>query len=142
MRRLTIVFAVEAVVLAAIAGVALDLYAHKRLETLAGRNMWGYRGTVAHQKAPREIRIVVIGGTRAFGLGMPASWTIATVLRQQVMLVTDVRGGEVRQVVALTLAHPGALPDSYVGTLRHFAYLKPDYICIFEIGRASCRERV
>src|SRR5207248_5175645 len=92
------------ILFAGVAIVALDLYAHKKTEMLAGLNMRGYRGPVAHQKQPREIRVAVIGGTRAFGLGMPASWTIATVLRQQVMLVTDQRGGEVRQVVPLTLA--------------------------------------
>jgi hypothetical protein len=130
--RLAAVFAIQVIVFAGLAGVALDLYAHKRLETLAGLNLWGYRGVVAHQRQPREIRLVVVGGTRAFGLGMPASWTIATVVRQEVMLVTDRPGGVVRQVVALTLARPGALPDSYTGTIEHFAYLKPDYICIYD----------
>ncbi len=122
--------AIQAVAASAVALVALDLYAHKKLDDLAGLNIWGYRGAVAHQKGPREIRIAVVGGTRAFGLGMPASWTIATVLRQQVMLVTDRRGGEVRQVVALTLARPGGLPDSYADAIRRYAYLQPDYICI------------
>ena len=39
--------------------------------------------------ATRLFRVVVIGGTRAFGVGMPASWTVATVVRQQVMLAID-----------------------------------------------------
>jgi hypothetical protein len=130
--RIVAAFAIQIIVVTGIAVVALDLYAHKRIETLAGLNIWGYRGVVARQRQPREIRLAVIGGTRAFGLGMPASWTIATVVRQQVMLVTDRKGGEVRQVVALTLARPGALPDSYAKILEHYAYLQPDYICIFD----------
>jgi len=142
-RLLIITFAGQAIVFAVVAVIALDLYAHKRLDSVAGRNIWGYRGAVAHQKQPREIRLAVVGGTRAFGLGMPASWTIATVLRQQVMLVTDRRGGDVRQVVPLTLAHPGALPDSYANTLEHFAYLNPDYVCIYDdlgVGGAALPE--
>ncbi len=131
-RRLIPVFLLQAVVMAGVVLTALDLFAHKKLELLAGLNAWGYRGAVARRRQPREIRIVIVGGTRAFAPGMPAQWTTATVLRQQVMLVTDRKGGEIRQVVSLTLAHPGALPDSYAATIAHFAYLQPDYICIYD----------
>jgi hypothetical protein len=131
-RALVIAFAVQAIIFVAILTAALDLYAHKRVENVAGWNIWGYRGPVARQKQPNEIRIVVIGGTRAFALGMPATWTPATVIRQQVMLVTDRRGGRIRPVVSLTLARPGALPGSYAATIAHFDYLHPDYICIYD----------
>jgi len=63
---------------------------------------------------------------------MSASWTVATVARQQVMLAIDRPGRELRDTVSLTLARPGALPDSYSSTLAHFAYLKPDFICIYD----------
>ena len=142
-RALRIAGAVQAVVFALVALVALDLFAHKRVESVAGLNMWGYRGAVAHQKQAGEIRLAILGGTRAFSLGSTASWTIATVVRQQVMLTTDRPGGAVRQVVSLTLAWPGALPDSYAATLDRFAYLKPDYICIYDdlgVGGAPLRE--
>lgn len=142
-RLVWIACAVQAVAFGAIALVALDLYAHKRIETVAGLNIWGYRGPVAHQKEPREIRLVVVGGSRAFGLGSAASWTVATVVRQQVMLATDRPGREVRQVVPITLAWPGAMPDSYAATLTRFAYLNPDYICIYDdlgVGGAPLRE--
>jgi hypothetical protein len=134
---------VQIIALACLTLVALDLYAHKRVDAVAGMNIWGYRGAVAHQKQPREIRLVVIGGARAFGLGMPASWTVATVVRQQVMLAIDRPGGEVRDMVSLTLARPGALPDSYSSTLEHFAYLAPDFICIYDdlgVGGAALPE--
>ncbi|HUK36810.1 MAG TPA: hypothetical protein VLV86_23005 [Vicinamibacterales bacterium] len=142
-RTVGILLVLQAVALAMIALAALDLYAHKRLDVIAGMNIWGYRGVVAKQKQPHEIRVVVIGGTRAFGLGMPATWTIATVVRQQMMLAIDRPGHELRQVVSLTLARPGALPDSYFGTLEHFAYLKPDFICIYDdlgVGGAALPE--
>ena len=74
---------------------------------------------------------------------MPASWTVASVVRQQVMLVIDRPGRELRDTVSLTLARPGALPDSYSGTLEHFAYLEPDFVCIYDdlgVGGAALPE--
>ena len=142
-RALWMACAIQALVFSAVACVALDLYAHKHAENVAGLNMRGYRGPVAHQKQPREIRVAVFGGTRAFGLGSSAAWTIATVIRQEVMLATDRPGREIRQVVPFTLAWPGALPDLYATTLDYFAYLKPDYICIYDdlgVGGAPLRE--
>jgi hypothetical protein len=142
-RGMAIAFVLQALVLFAVAVVALDLYAHKRAEGLAGLNVWGYRGAVAHQKQSNEIRLVVIGGARAFGLGSAASWTVATVVRQQVMLAIDRPGRPIRDMVSLTLAWPGALPESYTSTLDRFAYLKPDYICIYDdlgVGGALLRE--
>ena len=54
----------ETFVLLALSALALDLYAHHRVETLGGVNVWGYRGAVARHKAPDEIRVALIGGTR------------------------------------------------------------------------------
>ena len=143
-RRLWVAYVVQAVAFSVVACVALDLYAHKRVENLAGLNMWGYRGPIARQtKPPGELRLVVVGGARAFGLGSSASWTIATVVRQDVMLAIDRPGRPIRQVVPITLAWPGALPDSYAATLEHFADLKPDYICIYDdlgVGGSRLRE--
>jgi hypothetical protein len=132
-RRVVAAFTVEAVLFGAVALVAADLYAHKRTDMLAGRNMWGYRGAVAHQRAPNEIRFELVGGTRAFALGMPASWTPATVVQQEVMLAIDRPGNKViRHFIAVNLGQPGALPESYASTIEHFAYLKPDVICIYD----------
>jgi hypothetical protein len=124
--------ALEALVFVLLAVVAADLYAHKRTDLVAGRNIWGYRGPVAHQKEANEIRFEVVGGTRAFALGMPATWTPATVVQQQVMLAIDRPGGVVRHFIALNLAQPSALPDSYPATIDHFAYLRPNIICLYD----------
>jgi hypothetical protein len=142
-RGLWIAGAVQALAFSVVGCAALDLYAHKRVQDVAGLNIHGYRGPVANQKQPREIRLAVVGGTRAFGLGSSASWTVATVVRQQVMLATDRPGREIRQVVPITLAWPGALADSYAATLEYFAYLNPDYICIYDdlgVGGAPLRD--
>ena len=64
--------ALQAVVLAGLVTIALDMYAHKRVETVGGVNIWGYRGPVMRQRAPNEIRIAVVGGELAFGWGVAA----------------------------------------------------------------------
>jgi len=126
------VAAIEALMLLLVGLAAADLYAHKRTDMVAGRNIRGYRGAVAHRKDANEIRFVVVGGTRAFAPGMPATWTPATVVQQQVMLAIDRPGRTVRHFIGVDLAQPSALPASYVPTIDHFAYLRPDVICVYD----------
>lgn len=121
----------EAVAIAAVLTVSLDLREHGRVEALGGVNIWGYRGPVAHQKQPHEIRVAVVGGTRAFGWGGPASALVSEV-RRVVMLTTDRPGAELRPVVVVNLGRLGALPASYPDTIAHYAYLQPDYICLYD----------
>jgi hypothetical protein len=125
------ILAVELIVIAGLLTLALDIYAHKRVEMVGGLNVWGYRGPVAHHRQPRESRVVIVGGTRAFGWGQPAS-ALASEIRRLIMLTTDRRGAELRPVVVINLGRLGALPDSYSKTIEHFAYLAPDYICLFD----------
>jgi hypothetical protein len=122
---------IEIVAIAAVLAVALDMYAHKRVEALGGVNYWGYRGPVANQRRPNEIRVAIVGGTRAFGWGAPAS-ALASEIRRQIMLTTDQRGGELHPVVVINLGRLGALPDSYPAIIEHYSYLRPDYICLYD----------
>jgi hypothetical protein len=119
------------VALAATLTLALDMYAHKRVEAFGGVNYWGYKGPVVNLKQPKEIRIVIVGGTRAFGWGAPSSALVSEV-RRLIMLTTDRPGGELRPVVVINLARPGALADSYPATIEHFSGLQPDYICLYD----------
>ena len=125
------ILAVEAVAIAATLALALDMYAHKRVEELGGVNIWGYRGPVARQRQSNEIRVAVVGGTRAFGWGAPAS-ALVSEIRRVIMLTTDRPGAGVRPVVAINLGRLGGLPDSYSETIEHFSYLQPDYICLYD----------
>ncbi len=125
------ILAVETLAIAGTFALALDVYAHKRVEDLGGVNIWGYRGPVAHQRQLNEIRVAVVGGTRAFGWGGPAS-ALVSEIRRLIMLTTDRPGAEVRPVVAINLGRLGALPDSYQETIEHFSYLQPDYLCLYD----------
>lgn len=122
---------VQAFALTATLMVALDMYAHKRVEDLGGVNFWGYRGSVAARRQPNEIRIVVVGGTRAFGWGQSGS-ALASQIRRLILLTIDRPGSVLRPVVVINLGRLGALPDSYPATLEHFAYLQPDVVCIYD----------
>jgi hypothetical protein len=127
-----VILAGEAFVLAVLATVAADLGAHGRVEPLGGLNIRGYRGPVAHQRQPNELRIVFVGGTRAFGWGEPASSTTVAAVRFELSRVLDAPNKPLMPVVAINLGQIGASPESYTSTLEHFAGLKPDYIGIFD----------
>lgn len=72
--RKRLVFAAAAMLMAVVVGflalLAADLYFHHRVERAAGVNIWGYRGPRVAKKAPNEHRLVVIGGSTAFGYGV------------------------------------------------------------------------
>jgi hypothetical protein len=102
------------------------------VEQLGGVNIWGYRGAVAHQRQPNEIRLVFVGGTRAFGWGGAASESVPAAVRWMVTLTTDRPHDGRRPVVAVNLGAIGAPAFTYASTLNHFAYLQPDFICIYD----------
>src|SRR5262249_53717055 len=81
--RRRFVFAAVAVALAVavptLALLAVDVYLHRRFQTSAGYNVWGYRGPIAGRKQPGETRIVVTGGSAAYGYGV--SWDQAMPVR-------------------------------------------------------------
>ena len=127
-----IVFVAQALLIGAGLTLAADVYAHKRTESVGGVNLWGYRGPVARQRQPDEIRIVFVGGTRTFGWGAAASETVPSTVRWLIMLQTDAPGSALRPVVAINLGAIGARASSYANTLEQFEYLAPDYICIYD----------
>jgi hypothetical protein len=130
-RRLRTVLAVEAAAIAALLTLALDMRAHASVQDLGGLNVWGYRGSVAHQRQPNESRIAIVGGSRAFGWGQPAG-ALSSNIRRIVMFTTDRPGRPLRPVVVINLGRPDALPDDYPATLAHYGYLRPDYVCLYD----------
>jgi hypothetical protein len=129
-RTVAAMLGAEIVLLAAIGLVALDIRAHKRVESLGGVNVWGYRGTVLPEKRPNEIRIAVAGGDLAFGWGVAADETLAAYLRRLVIVNLDRAGGANRVVTAVNLGAQGLALAEYSAWLERFAYLEPDVICL------------
>jgi hypothetical protein len=131
MKQLVWALCAETLVLGALLLLALDVVAHNRVQELGGVNVWGYRGPVAHHKEPNETRIAIVGGTRAFGWGEPAT-ALASQLRRIVMLTTDQPGRALRPIVVVNLGRLAALADSYPATIAHYSDLRPDYICLYD----------
>lgn len=131
-KRLLWVLAAQAGVLVLLGAVALDLYAHRKLVQMGGVNVWGYRGPVAHAKRPSEVRVVLIGGTRAYGWGMVASATTAPAIYTRMQLVMDRPGTDPPPLVVLNLGRPGSVAADYPVTIEHYARLQPDYICLYD----------
>src|SRR5438552_3337824 len=81
------IFAVGAILLsmstALGAIVAVDLYLHKRYESQAGINWKGYRGKIVGRKQPGERRLVVVGGSTAFGYGVGPDQSFPAFLERQ-----------------------------------------------------------
>ena len=131
-RRKRFVFATIAfllpIVVMTTALVLTDLYLHRRAERSAGLNRWGYRGPVVGRKQPGEVRIAVLGGSTAFGYGLPWQEAAPAVLEQ--ILNSDRQGRPPVSVVNLAFNNEGAY--SYRFTLDDYASLDYDVACLFD----------
>ncbi len=128
--RLTMVLAMEAGVLACLLTVSVDQYAHRRVQHLGGVNTWGYRGSVALAKRPGEFRMVMAGGSQAFGWGVAPAETAIAYLRT---LIEGewIKSGTDRTVTAFNLGALGLPAHGYASRIERFRYLEPDVICLF-----------
>lgn len=130
-RRKLLVFAaismIAPVSLLLVGLLVADLYVHRRAERSAGLNRWGYRGPVVGTRSPGELRIAVLGGSTAFGYGLPWSEAAPAVLERH--LNARSQGPRV-SVVNLGFNNEGAY--SYRFTLEDFAFLDYDVACLFD----------
>jgi hypothetical protein len=103
---------------------------------VGGVNVWGYRGPVAKQRLPDEYRILLVGGTRAYGYGATADGTIAYALGW--WLTGDAR----RQVNVINAAAMGATAADFAAIVSRYRALAPDLVCIYDdLGLASTHRR-
>ena len=125
-----IVFGLLAMLLSTIATLAfvagLDVYLHHRYASTGGYNIWGYRGLVAPPKRPGERRIVMLGGSVAFGYGVPADQTIPAFLAP---LLQAARPRNPVSVVNLGWNSEGAY--SFAFTLKDYDYLSYDAAILY-----------
>jgi lysophospholipase L1-like esterase len=130
--RRRIAFAVTALVLAIVLGltalVAADLYFHRRVERFAGVNVWGYRGPRVPKKAPGEHRLIVIGGSTAFGYGVGWDQTFAAYLERDLRPLA--KGGAPVRVVNLGFNTQGAYAFKFVE--QDYLALDYDTVILYE----------
>jgi lysophospholipase L1-like esterase len=117
-----------AVAATAIGLVAVDVYLHHRVQNLGGVNVWGYRGPTIGAKRANETRIVVLGGSTAFGYGLP--WTEAFPYQLQQALNGRAQAGRAYTVVNLGAPGQGAFGFQY--DLSDYAYLHYDCVILYE----------
>jgi hypothetical protein len=107
--------------------LAIDMYLHRKYERSGGFNVWGYRGPVVGRKQPGEYRIVMLGGSTAYGYGVEWNEAIPALLEQQ---LAGHRDGGPYTVVNLGYNNEGAY--SFAFTLRDYDSLQYDLACLYE----------
>ena len=108
--------------------LAVDLTLHRKFENAAGLNIWGYRGRPAGRKGPREIRVVVLGGSTVLGYGLSGDETLPYFLEK--LLNLSATGPTTYSVVNLGYNQAGAYSFRY--TLEDYAYLDYDIVILYE----------
>lgn len=111
--------------------VRLDVRAHRR-DGVYGINQWGHRGPARVAKRRGELRIAFVGGTAAFAAGTPWKTSVPVQLADAMNTVRGWNTGGGPIATADNLAEPGASADSFINTLRDYAYLQADVICIYD----------
>jgi lysophospholipase L1-like esterase len=114
----------------AVTGVLLaaDVYAHRTADQSAGLNRWGYRGPVVAGKRPGETRLVVLGGSTAFGYGVRWEDAFPAQLERLLQARRDTAGDT--SVVNLAYNNEGAY--SFRFTLEDYRLLRYDIAIFYE----------
>jgi lysophospholipase L1-like esterase len=129
-RRKKALFAAAAMLLGiAGTGVALlaaDLAVHYRAERSAGVNRWGYRGPVAGRKAAGEWRVVILGGSTAFGYGVSWNESIPYLLEERIRRQTP------RPVTVVNLGFNNEGAHAFLPNLEDYAFIDYDLVILYE----------
>ena len=130
-RRKRLLFAVVAIAIAsALTGSALlavDVVMHSRFEKSAGYNIWGYRGPSLPAKRAGEVRLVMLGGSTAFGYGVTWEQAIPAVLASELLK----RPG-LPPVTVANLAYNNEGAYSFRYTLEDYLWLDYDIVLLYE----------
>jgi len=108
--------------------ISLDLYYHKKLSRSAGLNWQGYRGRVVGEKKKNEIRIVLLGGSCAFGYGALPEVSISSHLEKKLNVLMKANNIEISVV---NLAYNNESAVCYKSTLKSYECLNPDIILLY-----------
>jgi hypothetical protein len=121
-----LITAVVVFVLGTASLIAVDVYLHSRVQNLAGVNVWGYRGPTVGRKEGNETRVVVLGGSTAYGYGVPYTEAFPSYLQQ----LLNGRGTTRYRIVNLGALSQGAYGFRF--DLADYAYLHYDIAILYE----------
>jgi len=102
-----------------------DLYLHRKHEI----NLWGYRGPAVGRKRPGEKRIIVLGGSTAWGYGLAEAQSFPAQLQQRLTERPGSTEQPIIKVVNLAAIAEGAYALKY--TLHDYDYLDYDVALIY-----------
>ena len=106
---------------------ATDVYLHHKYESVSAFNVWGYRGPAVPAKRPGETRVVVLGGSAAFGYGVTWNEAFPYLLEQRL----NAAGGA-RRYSVVNLAFNNESAASFAPTLEDYRYLDYDAAILYE----------
>jgi len=117
-----------AVLLAALVAAG-DVALHRRVESDAGFNVWGYRGPVVPQA---NLRVLVLGGGRVLGRQLVPSLPheLEEMLNNQ-RLREDAGYVGSGRIAAVNLGEPADAVPSMAQTVRDAEYLHPAVVCLY-----------
>jgi hypothetical protein len=108
--------------------LAVDVQLHTKYQTSAGFNIWGYRGPAVGKKKRDEYRVVVLGGSSAYGYGV--TWEQSIPARLERTLATAMPTG--RRISVVNLAYNNEAAFSFTFTLNDYDYLQYDLAVLYE----------
>jgi len=111
--------------------LGLDVYLHRRVQYSAGVNVWGYRGAPVGRKKPDETRVLALGGSTAFGYGLPWNQSWPYYLEEKANAARH-RSGVTAPVTIVNLGIPTDSARTFVATLNDYAYLRGDIAIFYE----------
>lgn len=116
-----------AVTIAGAGLLAADVYLHHKYESVSAFNVWGYRGPAVPVKPAGETRIVVLGGSAAFGYGVTWNQAFPYLLEER---LNAAAGANRYRVVNLAFNNESAA--SFVPTLEDYRYLEYEAAILYE----------
>lgn len=119
----TIAFALSFLVL-----LSIDIFLHGRFEKSAGFNIWGYRGPAVPKKKQGEYRVVVLGGSSAYGYGVTWDRAMPAALERKLDEVTVPR----KRFTVINLGYNNEGAYSFAPTLQDYLWLRYDLACLYE----------
>jgi hypothetical protein len=129
-RAIHLVFVLEAAGFVLLAGILLDVAAHRRDDPFV-INQFGYRGPARASKLAGERRVVIVGGSAAFGAGIPWPQTLGPALVEALNTMkaapSDAPFADVHNV-----AQQFAGAAAYLEMLKAYEYLQPDVVAIYD----------
>jgi len=122
---------VAALALAAVVALAgllvADIYTHTRFERSAGFNVWGYRGPSVGRKGPNEYRVIVLGGSTAYGYGVIWEHAMPAALERQLRARTTSP-----TFTVVNLGYNNEAAYSFKPTLIDYDWLREDLVVLYE----------